>query len=138
MVEQQLTAGQDIAARAQNIGAFDQKTLLSAGSMLAALAAVACCAGPLVLLSLGVTGAWLGNLNALHPYQPYLVSIALVLLAARYVGVYRKRRVSRERDEARPTSFARRFDKGALWVSTALIALAIGLPYAAPWLLGTS
>lgn len=35
---------------------------------LAAVGASACCAGPLILLSLGIGGAWIGNLTALEPY----------------------------------------------------------------------
>lgn len=92
----------------------------------------------MLLLSLGVTGAWLGNFNALYPYRPYLIGIALALLATRYLWVYRKRRDCREEAKTCPTPFATRFDKAALWVSAALIAVAIGLPYAAPWLLSTS
>lgn len=47
------------------------------GSLLAAVAAVsgavgavACCILPLALFTLGVTGAWIGALTALAPYQP--------------------------------------------------------------------
>lgn len=122
----------------RKITSVERKTLLSAGSVLAALGAVVCCVGSMLLLSLGVTGAWLGNFNALYPYRPYLIGIALALLAARYLWVYRKRRDCGEEAKACPTSFAARFDKAALWVSAALIAVAIGLPYAAPWLLSAS
>ena len=113
----------------------DRKTLLSAGSVFAALGASACCVGPLVLLSFGITGAWLANFNALYPYKPYLIATALLLLAARYIRVHRKRRDCGEEGKACQTRFATRFNKAALWVSTALIAVAVGLPYAAPWLL---
>jgi len=36
----------------------------------AALVASACCLGPLVLVVLGFSGAWIGNLTALEPYRP--------------------------------------------------------------------
>ena len=45
--------------------------------MLASIGASACCVGPLLLLSLGIGGAWIGNLAALERYRP--VFIALVL-----------------------------------------------------------
>ena len=131
-------AARDISSPARKISGAGYKTLLSAGSVLAALGAVVCCVGSMVLLSLGVTGAWLGNFNALYPYRPYLIGIALALLAARYLWVYRKRRDCCEEAKACPTPFATRFDKAALWVSAALIAVAIGLPYAAPWLISAS
>ncbi len=43
-------------------------SLLAGG--VAALLASACCLGPLVLVVLGFSGAWIGNLTALEPYRP--------------------------------------------------------------------
>lgn len=42
--------------------------LLAGG--LAALLASTCCLGPLVLVTLGFSGAWIGNLTALEPLPP--------------------------------------------------------------------
>jgi len=36
---------------------------------LAAILASACCLGPLVLIALGFSGAWIGNLAVLEPYR---------------------------------------------------------------------
>lgn len=47
---------------------------------LAAILASACCLGPLILLTLGVSGAWIGNLTALEPYRPIFIGTALVAL----------------------------------------------------------
>ena len=135
MVDQGTTEVGGLASPKWSIASVDRTTLASAGSVLAAVGASACCVVPMVLLSFGVTGAWLGNFNALYPYKPYLIGIALALLAARFFWVYRKRRECRENGTACPAAFSSRFNKEALWVSTALIATAIGLPYAAPWLL---
>ncbi|EMR15037.1 mercuric transport protein, partial [Klebsiella quasipneumoniae] len=33
-----------------------------------------CCLGPLVLIALGFSGAWIGNLTVLEPYRPILGS----------------------------------------------------------------
>ena len=43
-------------------------SLLAGG--VAALLASACCLGPLVLVVLGFSGAWIGNLTALNPTVP--------------------------------------------------------------------
>ncbi|HBN2488147.1 mercuric transporter MerT family protein, partial [Klebsiella oxytoca] len=43
-------------------------TLFAGG--LAAILASACCLGPLVLIALGFSGAWIGNLTVLEPYRP--------------------------------------------------------------------
>ncbi len=135
MTQETMSVARANTRTAWKMPSVDRKTLLSAGSILAALGASACCVGPLVLLSFGVTGAWLANFNALYPYKPYLIAAALLLLAARYVRVYRKRRDCGAEAKACPSAFATRFNKAALWVSAALVGVAIGLPYAAPWLL---
>jgi mercuric ion transport protein len=54
------------------------------GSVLAS----SCCLLPLVLVSIGLTGAWMGRLRALQPFSPILVGISLAaLLAAAYNGI---------------------------------------------------
>lgn len=47
---------------------------------MAAVLASSCCLGPLVLLALGFSGAWIGNLAALEPYRPFFVGLALLAL----------------------------------------------------------
>ncbi|SDV51498.1 mercuric transporter MerT family protein [Chitinasiproducens palmae] len=51
------------------------------GAALAALLASTCCLGPLLLVLLGLGGAWLAHLSALAPYQPFFVAAALLALA---------------------------------------------------------
>jgi len=48
-----------------------QQRLMAVGSLAGALAASSCCILPLVLFSLGVSGAWIGNFTRLAPYQPF-------------------------------------------------------------------
>ena len=63
------------------------------GSLLAGVAAAvgasACCAGPLLLVVLGVGGAWVSRLVALEPLQPYLVAAALLFFALAWCRLYR-------------------------------------------------
>lgn len=47
---------------------------------LAAILASTCCLGPLVLVALGLSGAWIGNLTRLEPYRPFFIAAALVAL----------------------------------------------------------
>lgn len=54
----------------------------------AALVASVCCVGPLVLLALGIGGAWVANLTALEPYRPIFVAVALVFLALAFRKLY--------------------------------------------------
>ncbi|EFB9870222.1 TPA: mercuric transporter MerT family protein, partial [Salmonella enterica subsp. enterica serovar Minnesota] len=43
------------------------------GGVIAAVGAGLCCAGPFVLLLLGVSGSWIGNLTLLEPYRPIFI-----------------------------------------------------------------
>lgn len=55
---------------------------------LASVGASACCVGPLLLLSLGIGGAWIGNLTALEPYRPILIVLVLVFLGLAFRKLY--------------------------------------------------
>src|SRR5215470_8762542 len=47
---------------------------------LAAILASTCCLGPLLLVALGVSGAWIGNLTRLEPYRPFFIGAAVIAL----------------------------------------------------------
>lgn len=64
------------------------KTTL-AGGALAAIAASACCLGPLVLVSLGIGGAWISNLTLLEPFRPVFIGLALLCMLLAYRKIYR-------------------------------------------------
>ena len=61
---------------------------LFAGGVTAILAST-CCLGPLVLLTLGVSGAWIGNLTLLEPYRPIFIGVALAATFFSWKRVYR-------------------------------------------------
>lgn len=54
------------------------------GGVMAAISTSLCCVGPFVLLSLGISGAWISSLTLLEPYRP--VFIAVVLLVFGWAG----------------------------------------------------
>lgn len=54
------------------------QALLAGG--LAVLLASFCCMGPLVLIALGVSSAWVSNLAVLAPFQPAFIGAALLAL----------------------------------------------------------
>ena len=66
---------------------FNAKTAL-AGGVLASIGASVCCVGPLLLLSLGVGGAWIGNLTALEPYRPVFIVLVLLFLGLAFRRLY--------------------------------------------------
>ena len=101
-------------------------------SGLAAFLASICCLGPLVLVAIGVSGAWIGNLTAFEPYQPVFITIALACLGYGFYLVYRRPKAAECAEGsycARPSSH--RNAKIGLWVATVLIIIAVGFPYAA-------
>jgi mercuric ion transport protein len=121
--------------RAPSAGASGAaRTAVSRGGVLAALAASSCCVLPFALFTLGIGGAWIGNLTALAPYQPYFVALALAFLAGGLVLVHREPAAACGEGSycARPASD--RVAKAGLWTSAALISLALARPYAAPLL----
>ncbi len=109
--------------------------LVAAGSILGALAASSCCILPVVLFSVGISGAWIGNLTALAPYKPYFAAATLSLLGYGYYLVHvRPSTACADGSCARP--LPNRLVKFSLWIATALVATALAFDYVAPLLLG--
>ncbi len=109
--------------------------LAAAGGLLGAVAASSCCILPLVLFSIGVTGAWLGNLSALSPYQPIFVGVTLAFLGYGYYLVYRKPKGQCAQSEVCERPHASRPVRLSLWMATVLVAAALAFPYVAPMML---
>lgn len=59
-----------------------------AASGLTAVIGSLCCVGPLVLLGLGIGGAWVGNLTALEPIRPVFIGLTLLFLALAFRRLY--------------------------------------------------
>lgn len=97
---------------------------LAAGGLTGAILASSCCIVPLVLLSLGVGGAWIGNLAALEPWKPYLIAVSVILLGLGFWYTYlRKPPLCKDGSYcARPSSSA--ITKCALWLAAIIVALA--------------
>jgi mercuric ion transport protein len=54
------------------------------GGALAALVASLCCLGPLVLVTAGVSGAWIAGLAAFEPWLLFWIMCAMLVLALGY------------------------------------------------------
>ena len=107
--------------------------LTAAGALLAAIVSASCCVVPFVLIGFGASGAWMSNLTLLAPWQPYIIALALVLLVAGFVLVWR-----RAGSPGSPGAWRRprRRVLGTLLLAKALVVAAIGFPYYAPWFYG--
>lgn len=104
----------------------------AAGGVVGAILASTCCIVPLVLLTLGVSGAWIGNLTALQPFKPYFAAVALIFVGLGFRQVYfRPAADCAERAHCRrPRSSV--IVKSALWLATLLVAAALTVNWWAP------
>jgi mercuric ion transport protein len=98
---------------------------------LAAILASTCCLGPLVLLMLGFSGAWIGTLTVLEPYRPVFIGVAVTALLLSY------RRIFRPTAECAPGEICaipavRSMYRWLFWVVAALILIALSYPFLAP------
>ena len=105
-----------------------------AGGALAAIAASACCLGPLALVSLGVSGAWISDLSALEPYRPIFIGLALGFMAFAYRQIFVKARAPQACAPGTPCAVpaTNRIYRTLFWVVSALVVLALAFPYFAP------
>ena len=112
-------------------------TLMAAGGLLGALAASSCCILPVVLFSLGIGGAWIGNFTQLAPYQPYFLAATAVFIGTGYWLVHRASRRACVEGEACARPLPNRLVKIVLIVATVLVVTAVGFDFLAPLLLNS-
>lgn len=103
------------------------------GGVLAAIVASLCCLGPLVLVTVGISGAWISNLAAFEPYRPISIGVAIVFMALAYRKIYR----APAPEACEPGTLCavpqtNRVYKIMFWVVSALVLLAFVFPYFAP------
>jgi mercuric ion transport protein len=103
---------------------------LMAFAVLASLLASTCCVLPLVLVLVGITGAWMAGLQALAPVTPYAVALAVGALAWAGWLVFRPARFCTMEDGGCATTrpLMRRVFLGC----AVFIALLLGFPLIAP------
>jgi mercuric ion transport protein len=99
----------------------------------AAILASSCCLGPLVLVTLGFSGAWLGSLRALEPYRPWFLAAALIALFFAYRHIFRPVQDCQP-GEVCALPVARLTYRWLFWLVAALTVVALGFPYVLPLL----
>ncbi len=104
--------------------------VLVAGGIAAILAST-CCLGPLVLVMLGVSGAWIGNLTLLEPYRPFFIGAALVALFLAYRRIFRLTRACKP-GEVCAVPQVRAAYKMIFWGVAVLVVIAVAFPYVLP------
>jgi mercuric ion transport protein len=109
--------------------ATGHSALLTGG--LAAILASTCCLGPLLLIMLGFSGAWIGNLTVLEPYRPIFIGVAVTSLLFASWRIWRSAACASEKVCASPG--VGRYYKLLFGVVTVLVLIALTFPYVAHW-----
>lgn len=100
---------------------------------LAAVGASVCCVGPLVLLALGISGAWISTLTALEPLRPVFIGLTLLFLGRSFHKVYLNPQACVPGTPcANPPTVKRQ--RIVFWMVTALVLILLAVPWVAPLL----
>jgi mercuric ion transport protein len=97
----------------------------------ATILASTCCLGPLVLVTLGVSGAWISNLTVLEPYRPIFIGAALVALFFAYRRIFRPAQACKPGEVCAVPQVKTAY-KLIFWIVAALMGIALPFPYILP------
>jgi mercuric ion transport protein len=109
--------------------------ILAVGGLFGALAASSCCILPVVLFSLGISGAWIANFTQLAPYQPIFIAAAVAFVGGGYWLVYRTSRQACAGVRACARPLPNRFVMVMLVAATIIVIAAFGFDFLAPYML---
>jgi mercuric ion transport protein len=102
-------------------------------SVAAAIVSSLCCVAPLVLLMLGISGAWIGQLTALEPYRPIFIGVTAIFMVLAFRQLYIvPARCAPEDACANPRLQKRQ--RQVFWGVAAGLAALIAFPWVAPYL----
>lgn len=100
---------------------------------LAGIGASLCCVGPLALVTLGVSGAWISNLTQLEPYRWMFAALALGSMGYAWRQIYRApAAVQCEPGAACALPQASRLQRALFWIVSVLVLVGLSFPYFAP------
>ncbi len=100
-------------------------------SALAAIGASVCCVGPLVLLSLGIGGSWVGSLTAMTPYRPIFIGLTLLFLGLTFRKLYLVPQVCAPGTPCADPRTVKR-QRLTFWIVTGLLLGLLAVPSLAP------
>lgn len=101
----------------------------------AGIGASLCCVGPLALISVGVSGAWISNLTLLEPYRWVFAALALGSMGYAWRQIYRSpAAVQCEPGAACALPQTNRLQRALFWIVSVLVLAGLSFPYFAPLL----
>ena len=103
-------------------------------AVLSSVVASTCCVVPLILVLVGITGAWMAGLQALKPFVTVFTLIALGSLGWAGYLVFRPQpsNTACAADEAECTTLACRTTRKVFMACAAFVAALLLFPFAAP------
>lgn len=107
-------------------------SLLGVGAVLAAIGASVCCVGPLLLLSLGIGGAWMSTLTSMETVRPFFLILTLIFIALGYRKLYLVPENCAE-GEACAKPEVKKNQRTIFWIGSVLILLLLAFPWYAPF-----
>lgn len=99
--------------------------------ILAGIGASLCCVAPLVLLALGIGGAWIGSLTALEPYRPVFIGITVLFFGIAFRKLYLVPEACAA-DGSCSDPRTRRRQRAVFWMVGMLMLGLLAVPWAAP------
>ena len=98
------------------------------GGALAAIGPSLCCVRPLVLVSLGIGGAWVSSLTTLEPIRPVFILATLALFGAAYWKLYRAPEVCKP-DEVCADPRTRSRQRTIFWATLIVVVPLLAFPW---------
>jgi mercuric ion transport protein len=108
--------------------------LAATGAVTAAAGSALCCAGPLVAVALGVSGA--GLAATFEPLRPYFMGGTVLALGFGFVMVRREDKRACEPGTLCASPLARRRMRWALWIATIIAVPLLTFPWWSRFVLG--
>ncbi|BCG63144.1 MAG: mercuric ion transport protein [Methyloprofundus sp.] len=109
----------------------EKKPWLNIGAVLAAVGASVCCVVPLLLLSLGISGAWISTLTSFTAVRPIFIVLTLIFVGLSYRQLYLDTSDC-EADETCALADNQK-QKLTFWIISTLILFLLAFPWYAPY-----
>ena len=107
---------------------------LGIGAVLAAIGASVCCVGPLLLLSLGIGGAWMTTLTSMETVRPFFFIATLIFIGLGYRKLYLIPE-NCEEGQVCAVSEVKQRQRMIFWIGSVLILMLLAFPWYAVYIL---
>lgn len=103
--------------------------LLASGGLIGAILASSCCILPLALVTLGISGAWIGKLAALSSLQPLFVVSAAIFIGAGLWNAYKVKNTACSPDSLCGRPHTQPAAKAILWFGALVTVASVAVDF---------